>query len=114
MMVNSTVETEDNGLMNKLRMHPLYKDWVGMAVDVKWIVSSLLSHFPPVELVFAYGSAAIKQHGRKRASIINTANRIIHHLIPLRARCLISYLSSKTHSRGIQTTYESIHLTTLS
>ena len=37
-----------------------------MALGVRNVVSSLLSYFPPVELAFAYGSAALKQHGREK------------------------------------------------
>jgi translocator assembly and maintenance protein 41 len=34
-------------------------------------VFSLLSHFPPVELAFAYGSAVFKQHGREMGKMID-------------------------------------------
>lgn len=37
-----------------------------MAFNVRGLVSSLLCRFPPTELVFAYGSAALQQHGRDK------------------------------------------------
>ncbi|XP_003390372.1 PREDICTED: phosphatidate cytidylyltransferase, mitochondrial-like [Amphimedon queenslandica] len=42
-----------------------------MAFNVRGLVSSLLSRFPPTELVFAYGSAALQQHGRDKGKMLD-------------------------------------------